>query len=166
MTTHAVFFEVRPAGEAGRRAYLAQALALTTDLRGMPGFVTIERFESVMQPGWLLSLSIWHDEASLIRWRENLKHRAAQERGRREIFEDYRIRVAREEPRLGNLTLVEGGSPAGRNFDSLQVQGHRVALIEGAGEHSSGTRWQVLRDYGMHDRHEAPAPSAATVSLP
>jgi hypothetical protein len=47
---------------------------------------------------------------------------------------------------------VEGGSSAGRNFDSLQVEGHRVALIEGTGEHSSGTRGQVVRDYGMRDR--------------
>lgn len=160
-TTHAVFFEVKPAGEDGRRAYLAQASQLAGKLRSLPGFASIERFENVGKPGWILSLSTWRDETSLIAWREDLSHRAAQEKGRRGIFEDYRIRVARQVPEGGDLTLTEAGSPSGSvaasNFESISVKGHRVTLVEG-GDRLDGTHWQVIRDYGMHDRRQAPGP--------
>lgn len=155
---HAVIFEVKPAGEQGRQAYLAEAAKLAGYLQAMPGFVSIERFDNKTRPGWMLSLSLWRDEAALIGWRENLDHRAAQEKGRHGIFEDYRIRVARQVTAGGDLTLAEtfasAGPAAAENFESVREKGHRVALIESAG--SPGTHWQVIRDYGMHDRRQAP----------
>src|SRR5262249_5426605 len=56
---HAVIFEVKPAGEHGQRAYLGQAARLAEQLRTVPGFVSIERFENTSRPGWVLSLSLW-----------------------------------------------------------------------------------------------------------
>ena len=46
------------------------------------------------EEGKLLSLSFWRDEAAVKAWREQLDHRAAQARGRGELFADYRLRVA------------------------------------------------------------------------
>lgn len=89
----AVIFEVEPAPE-GRDRYLAMAAALRTELERVPGFLSIERFESLTHPGKLLSLSFWQDEASVKAWRENPEHRAAQALGRAGLFADYRLRVA------------------------------------------------------------------------
>jgi len=105
---HVVIFEVRP--KAGRKGdYLDIAAALRPELEQIDGFISVERFASLTEEGKILSLSFWRDEAAVTRWREHAEHRAAQGRGRNEIFADYRLRVA-----------------------------------------------EVLRDYGMNDRDEAP----------
>lgn len=107
----AVIFEVMP--RAGRREdYLGIAGDLRPLLETIDGFVSIERFESLTEPGKVLSLSFWRDEAAVAEWRNLEPHGRAQAAGRREIFQDYRLRIA-----------------------------------------------QVVRDYGMDDRTEAPADS-------
>jgi heme-degrading monooxygenase HmoA len=58
------------------------------------GFISIERFESLTEPGKILSLSIWRDEEALAAWRNKTEHRNAQARGRAALFADYRLRVA------------------------------------------------------------------------
>jgi heme-degrading monooxygenase HmoA len=109
----AVIFEVEPA--AGRRqAYLDIAAQLKPRLEAIDGFLSIERFESLSQPGKLLSLSFWRDEEAVAAWRGVEAHRRAQAAGRSEVFADYRLRVA-----------------------------------------------NVVRDYGMTERDEAPADSRA-----
>jgi heme-degrading monooxygenase HmoA len=89
----AVIFEVRPRPER-RQEYLALAAALRRDLEAIDGFVSVERFESLSEPGKLVSLSFWRDEKALAAWRNLASHRSVQQRGRREIFADYRLRVA------------------------------------------------------------------------
>lgn len=89
----AVIFEVRPKPEH-RDNYLALAASLKSELEGIDGFISVERFESLTAPGKLLSLSVWRDEEALKSWRELPRHRAAQHRGRHEYFADYRLRVA------------------------------------------------------------------------
>ncbi|MGZ5199966.1 MAG: antibiotic biosynthesis monooxygenase family protein [Telluria sp.] len=109
----AVIFEVVP-HEARRQQYLDAAASLRAGLEGMDGFISIERFESLSQPGKILSLSFWRDEEAVARWRNSAEHRAVQAKGRDGIFRDYRLRVA-----------------------------------------------AVMRDYGLHDRAEAPPDSRA-----
>ncbi len=92
-TIIAVIFEVWPA--EGRTAdYLDTAARLRGDLERMDGFVSIERFQSLADPGKLLSISFWRDEAAVAAWRRHEGHRAAQAAGRGGIFRDYRLRVA------------------------------------------------------------------------
>ena len=89
----AVIFEVIPApGE--RQRYLDTAASLRPQLDAVDGFISIERFESLAQPGKILSLSFWRDEQAVTRWREFGPHRAAQRAGREGVFADYRLRVA------------------------------------------------------------------------
>ncbi len=89
----AVIFEVVP--KRGRlETYFEIAASLTPDLQRIDGFISVERFESLKQPGKLLSLSFWRDEAAVARWRQMERHRAAQSAGRGEVFQDYRLRVA------------------------------------------------------------------------
>ena len=112
----AVIFEVQP--NAGRKeAYLDAAARLKPQLEKMDGFISVERFESLSQPGKILSLSIWRDEEAVRQWRNVEEHRRIQDAGRRSIFADYRLRVA-----------------------------------------------QVIRDYGLNERAEAPDDSKAAHS--
>ena len=109
----AVIFEVWPA-DGQKPAYLSVAAALRPLLDQIDGFVSIERFESLSEPGKILSLSFFRDEAAVQTWRNTVEHRAAQERGRAGVFRDYRLRIA-----------------------------------------------GVIRDYGMHQREQAPDDSRA-----
>lgn len=107
----AVIFEAVP--NPGRKeAYLDAAARLKPLLEKMDGFISIERFESLTQPGKILSLSIWRDEEAVRAWRNVEEHRRIQAAGRQSIFADYRLRVA-----------------------------------------------QVVRDYGLNERAEAPEDS-------
>ena len=107
----AVIFEVWPSAD-GRQDYLDLAASLRPLLDDIEGFISIERFSSLSEPGKLLSLSVFRDEAALAQWRQLEAHRAAQAAGRQGVFDDYRLRIA-----------------------------------------------TVVRDYGMLERHEAPADS-------
>ena len=90
---HAVIFEVEPA-EGRRQDYLDIAARLRPELEKIDGFISIERFESLTNPGKILSLSFWRDEAAVARWRRQEEHRQAQRLGRTGIFRTYRLRVA------------------------------------------------------------------------
>lgn len=93
---HAVIFEVE-IKEGKKDAYLGIAAHLKEQLVKMPGFLSIERFESLVNEGKLLSLSYWEDEESLLNWKKNIDHMAAQKNGRESIFKDYRISIAKIE---------------------------------------------------------------------
>jgi heme-degrading monooxygenase HmoA len=89
---HAVIFEVWPK-EEGRQDYLDIAAALRPRLEEIDGFVSIERFQSLTEPGKVLSLSFWRDDAAIAEWRRVEAHRMAQAKGRNELFRDYRLRI-------------------------------------------------------------------------
>lgn len=89
----AVIFEGRPQ-DGHTQEYLDIAAGLRPLLTEMDGFISIERFESLYEPGKILSLSFWRDEQAVEAWRTLEAHRAAQAKGRAEVFKDYRLRVA------------------------------------------------------------------------
>lgn len=89
----AVIFENLP-GQGQRSAYLDQAEKLRQILGASPGLISVERFESLSEPGKLLSLSFWEDETAVANWRQQPTHRQAQSAGRKAIFANYRLRVA------------------------------------------------------------------------
>lgn len=89
----AAIFEVLPFDE-GKQEYLNIAAQLKPLLGEMDGFISIERFQSLENPNKILSLSFWRDEEAVANWRNTEQHRCAQGRGRKEIFAEYRIRIA------------------------------------------------------------------------
>lgn len=109
----AVIFEVTPAAGC-QDAYLEIAARLRPTLEQIDGFISIERFQSLSNPGKMLSLSFFRDEEAVLQWRQREAHRAAQHAGRASLFAGYRLRIA-----------------------------------------------SVVRDYGLHERDEAPADSRA-----
>ena len=89
----AVIFEALP--KPGRQdAYLDAAASLRPQLAEIDGFISIERFASLTEPGKILSLSFWRDEGAVRAWRNVEAHRRIQGAGRATIFADYRLRVA------------------------------------------------------------------------
>jgi heme-degrading monooxygenase HmoA len=109
----AVIFEVEPA-EGQMDTYMNIAAQLRPALEAIDGFISVERFQSLTNPGKLLSLSFFRDEAAVMAWRNTMAHRHAQSAGRGGVFAGYRLRVA-----------------------------------------------DVLRDYGLNERDQAPADSRA-----
>jgi heme-degrading monooxygenase HmoA len=89
----AVIFEVLPCA-GHRQEYLDAAARLRPELERIDGFLAIERFESLSQPGKILSLSFWRDEEAVRAWRNHGLHRETQALGRERVFDDYRLRVA------------------------------------------------------------------------
>jgi heme-degrading monooxygenase HmoA len=89
----AVIFEVTPKTE-GKEEYLTIVAGLRGFLEDQDGFISIEKFQSLSEEGKILSLSFWHDEAAIKKWRNLLEHRAAQKKGRESLFHSYGIRVA------------------------------------------------------------------------
>jgi heme-degrading monooxygenase HmoA len=89
----AVIFEVWPA-PGQRETYLDIAQSLRPQLDDIDGFISIERFESISEPGKMLSLSFWRDEEAVRVWRQREDHRSAQQVGRNVVFSDYRLRIA------------------------------------------------------------------------
>ena len=89
----AVIFEVLPHAEK-KQEYLDIAASLAPMLKDMDGFISIERFQSLSNPQKILSLSFWRDEEAVKGWRNIEAHRSAQRKGRSEVFQDYRLRIA------------------------------------------------------------------------
>ncbi|KAL7917314.1 hypothetical protein ACQKWADRAFT_45484 [Trichoderma austrokoningii] len=87
-----VLFEVHPSA-AEKSHYLDIGKTLRPELVKIDGFIDNIRYGSLTQPGWVLSLSTWRDEKSLVRWRTKGLHHDAQEKGRNEVFLDYRLRI-------------------------------------------------------------------------
>ena len=105
----AVIFEVWPA--SGRKEdYLAIAAKLRTELEKMDGFISVERFQSLTDPGKLLSLSFWRDEDAVKQLAEPGRSPAESGRRPRGVFADYRLRIASV---VRDYGMAERGAGAG-----------------------------------------------------
>jgi len=122
-----VIFEVEPrAGQAD--AYLESAAMLRHELDDSPGFVDNIRYRSLTRENWILSLSSWRDEESVVRFRTDAHHQAADEQRRAGIFADYRLRVGQE---IYDTRLPEGCELLEQRLDETEVgDGKAITLIE------------------------------------
>ncbi len=89
----AVIFEVHPKADR-RDDYFDIAAEMRPMIDEVEGFISVERFQSLMDPTKILSLSFFEDEAAVERWRTLAAHRKAQAKGRGGIFDNYRLRIA------------------------------------------------------------------------
>ncbi len=74
--------------------YFDLAGALRPQLDDVDGFISVERFESLVTPGKYVSISFWRDEAAVRAWRANGDHQVAHAIGKNDLFADFRITVA------------------------------------------------------------------------
>jgi heme-degrading monooxygenase HmoA len=118
----AVIFEARP--RPGQwDAYLENAARLRSDLEQVDGFLDNIRYRSLTREGWILSLSDWRDEKSLVRWRTDSRHHEAEERGRSAILADYHLRVGE----ITNDTRIPTG------YELLEQRLDETRVGEGTG---------------------------------
>lgn len=89
----AMMFKVWPKPEH-KQDYLDTAAELKPLAEDIDGFISIERFESLNEPGKILSLGFFRDELALGVWRNTNEHRQAQAMWRKQYFADYRLRIA------------------------------------------------------------------------
>ena len=87
-----LFFEVQPK-PGQRQAYFDQVEVLKPFLATHDGLFWMQRYQSLDDPGLILSHQYWAGEQALAAWRQNADHRHAQMQGMSHIFADYRIRV-------------------------------------------------------------------------
>src|SRR6201997_991166 len=104
-----VIFEVRPKSNKWV-SYLGLAKMLRPELEQVEGFVDNIRYGSLTREGWILSVSTWRDEKSLVRWRTRRRHQEVQQKGREEIFADYHLRVGQI---TADSQVPTGDAPAG-----------------------------------------------------
>lgn len=120
----AVVFEVHPA-PGKKDEYLGLAKHLKPVLESIDGFIDNERFESKRREAWVLSLSTWRDEKSVVRWRSQDEHHRIQERGRSGVFSDYHLRVCEI---TADTHPPEGLAVAEQRFDETEI-GDAKALV-------------------------------------
>jgi heme-degrading monooxygenase HmoA len=121
----AVIFEVRPKPERWND-YLALAKQLKPKLEAIDGFIDNERFGAKRTEGLVLSLSIWRDEKSVVRWRTQGEHHGVQRMGRSDVFADYHLRV-------GEI-ITDNAPPNGiaveeRRFDETETGDAKICSI-------------------------------------
>ena len=83
-------FTVKPGQE---KAYFAFAEELKPIVGKIDGFLGVERYQSSVDSSKFVSVSTWRDEAAVLAWRAQSNHKEAQERGKEEIFESFKLRV-------------------------------------------------------------------------
>jgi heme-degrading monooxygenase HmoA len=119
--------EVKPIPEQFD-AYLAMAKMLRPELEKIEGFIDNNRYASLTRDGWLLSLSSWRDEKSLIRWRVSTKHHKVQQAARERIFSDYRLRIGQT---VADTRLPQGEVLLEQRLDVTEVgAGTAVTLLD------------------------------------
>jgi len=96
----AVIFEVWPKPEY-RDNYLELAAKMRKAIEEIDGFISVERFQSIVDDGKMLSLSFFESHEALDKWRNLAEHRVAQTIGRSQFFTDYRLRIASVERDYG-----------------------------------------------------------------
>ena len=90
---YVVIFEVYPHVSQKNR-YFELAAQLRKTLVQQPGFLQIERFQSLIDEGKILSLSCWESEEAIAGWRNHAEHMVMQKEGKATVFDSYRLRVA------------------------------------------------------------------------
>ena len=119
-----VLFEVHP---NERSAHLNSAGMLRRELEKVDGFVENVRYKSMQREGWVLSLSSWRDEKSVVRWRTARSHHIVQQQGRDEILSDYHLRVGEI---FADNKLPDGMKlPNQRNDETEVGSGTMVTII-------------------------------------
>jgi heme-degrading monooxygenase HmoA len=101
---YAVIFSSRRNGqdEAG---YADTAAHLFDLVQGQPGFVGAESTRGV--DGFGITVAYFESEAAIADWRRNAEHTAARERGRRDWYEHFELRIARVERAYGGPHTTE-----------------------------------------------------------
>ncbi|HEY0660138.1 MAG TPA: antibiotic biosynthesis monooxygenase [Lysobacter sp.] len=101
---YAVIFSSQRNGrdEAG---YDRTATRLFDLVQGQPGFLGAESTRGA--DGFGITVAYFESEAAITHWRRDAEHTAARERGRRDWYEHFELRIARVERAYGGPLPIE-----------------------------------------------------------
>jgi heme-degrading monooxygenase HmoA len=87
-----IFSSQRKADDAG---YGAMADRMAELAAQQPGYLGVETVRGA--DGFGITVAYWDSEEAIVKWKANTEHRAAQDRGIREWYAHYEVRVAKVE---------------------------------------------------------------------
>ena len=87
-----VFSSLRRDGDHG---YNATADRMVELAKQQPGFLGVESVRGA--DGFGITVSYWESEDAIRNWKRHAEHTAARDRGRREWYEHFELRIARVE---------------------------------------------------------------------
>lgn len=99
-----VVFRNRKRPDIDQAAYDAEAEAMETLARAQPGYISFKGYRA--DDGEVIALSEWEDEASARAWGRLAEHRAAQQRGRSDYYQEYTL-FACADPRIHRFARPE-----------------------------------------------------------
>ncbi|HWY72321.1 MAG TPA: antibiotic biosynthesis monooxygenase [Burkholderiaceae bacterium] len=91
-----IFTSIRTAGDRG---YAETADRMVELASGQPGFLGVESVRDSEGVG--ITVSYWESTAALQAWKAQAEHLVAQQRGQRDWYQHYEVRVARVERAYG-----------------------------------------------------------------
>jgi heme-degrading monooxygenase HmoA len=109
-----ILFRSKLTDQAGED-YQAMNAEMETLVRQNPGFIDVKSYTA--QVGERLTVVWWRDEQSLAEWRNQMRHRVAQNTGRQKWYEYYNMEVAsvvRSRSFARKLSRDAGVSDSGR----------------------------------------------------
>ncbi|MCL7983603.1 MAG: antibiotic biosynthesis monooxygenase [marine benthic group bacterium] len=80
-------------------SYEEMAVRMAELARTQPGFLGMQSARGPEGAG--ITVSYWKTEAAIGAWKENAEHLLAQERGRKDWYSSYEVRIARVERAYG-----------------------------------------------------------------
>ncbi len=95
---YAVIFSSRRTGH-GEADYAAAAERMFALVQQQPGFLGVESTRD--ESGFGITVAYFDGEENIRRWRNHAEHAAVRERGKREWYEHFELRVARVERAYG-----------------------------------------------------------------
>src|SRR5262245_14236003 len=84
-----IFASQRTPGEAGYGAMAERMVELAAQ---QPGFLGVESVRG--EDGFGITVSYWESEEAIAHWKADAEHKVAQQKGHREWYEHFELRVA------------------------------------------------------------------------
>lgn len=89
-----IFTSVRTEGDRGYSEMADQMVELA---RQQDGFLGVESARNEIG----ITVSYWYDLESIRKWRENMEHSIARDKGRKEWYQSFKVRIAKVERDYG-----------------------------------------------------------------
>jgi heme-degrading monooxygenase HmoA len=89
-----IFTSIRTSGDNGYSEMADQILEL---VRLQDGFLGVESARNEIG----ITVSYWRDLECIQKWRENLEHTVARDKGRKEWYQSFKVRIAKVERDYG-----------------------------------------------------------------
>lgn len=93
-----IFSSRRTEGDNGYGAMADEMMRMASE---QPGFISVESVRD--SSGYGITVSYWESLEAISGWKRNEDHRVAQEKGKREWYRDYKVRICKVEREYGDL---------------------------------------------------------------